>query len=59
MADKIISIKKLKSGCTAIAMETKTGLAIEIGAGVVFITAEDIPALVGLLHDADRYFLKK
>ena len=60
MADKIIKTKVLPSGCTALAIEVSKGsLAIEVGAGVVFVTAEDIPALVGLLQDADRYFLGK
>ena len=60
VADKIIKTKVLPSGCTAIAVEVSGGsLAIEVGSGVVFITAEDIPALVTLLHDADRHFLGK
>ncbi len=58
MSDKIIKTKVLPSGCAALAVEVSEGsLAIEVGSGVVFITAEDIPAFVGLLHDADRHFL--
>jgi len=60
MAEKIIKTKVLPSGCTALAVQVSEGsLAIEVGAGVVFITAEDIPALVGLLRDADRHYLRK
>jgi len=60
MSDKIIKTKVLPSGCTALAVEVFEGsLAIEVGAGVVFITAEDIPAFKELLNDADRYFLGK
>ena len=59
MADKIIKIKKLPSGCAAIAVEASQGtLAIEIGAGV-FLTADDIPDIIRLLRAADKHFLGK
>ncbi len=57
MADKIIKIKKLPSGCAAIAVEASQGtLAIEIGA---FLTADDIPDIIRLLRAADKHFLGK
>lgn len=60
MSDKIIKTKVLPSGCTAIAVEASQGtLAIEIGAGVIFMTAEDIPAFKELLNDADRHFMRQ
>ena len=58
--DKVIKLQQLPSGATAIATETAPdGLGIEIGSGVIFMTAEDIPAFKELLNDADRHFLGK
>lgn len=60
MSDKIIKMKKLPSGCTAIAIEVSEGsLAIEVGSGILFITAEDIPNFLTLVKEADRHFLEK
>jgi hypothetical protein len=60
LSDKIIEIKKLPSGITAIATETASdALGLEIGSGCIFLTADDIPALQGLLKVADKHFLRK
>lgn len=59
MKDKIIKIEKLQSGATAIILETKTGLAIEIGTGTVFMDAQDLYDFIRLLKETDKYFLKK
>ena len=58
--DKIIKIKKLPSGSTAILTETASdALGIEVGPGVIFLSADDLPAVIQLLQDMDRYFLGK
>jgi len=59
MADKIISMKQFKSGTTAIVLETKNGMAIEIGTGTVFLDEQDLYDFIRLLKEVDRYFLKK
>ena len=59
MSDKIIELKKLPSGVTAIVLETKTGMAIEIGTGTVFVDEQDLYDLIRLLKEIDAYFLKK
>ena len=59
MEEKIISMKQFKSGATAIALETKTGLAIEVGSGCIFFETEDLFCLIRLLKEADRHFLQK
>ena len=57
--DKIIELKKLASEVTAIALETKTGLALDIGTGTVFVDEQDLYDLIRLLKKVDGYFLKK
>ena len=59
MPEKIIEIKKLPSGTTAIVFETSTGVAIEIGAGTNFIDEKDMFDFTRLLQEVDKYFLKK
>ncbi len=59
MKDKIIKIEKLRSGATAIILETKTGLAIEIGTGTVSLDEQDLYAFIQLLKEVDRHFLSK
>ena len=59
MKDKIIKIEKLQSGATAIILETKTGLAIEIGTGTGLLDEQDLYDFIRLLKEIDKYFLKK
>jgi len=60
MPEKIIETKTMKSGITAICCETvKDNFSIEIAASCIFLHAEDIPGLISLLHEVDRYFLRK
>ncbi len=59
MPDKVIEIIKLSSGTTAIALKTKTGVAIEIGTGTIFVDVQDLYAFVRLVKNVDKYFLKK
>ncbi len=59
MPEKIIGIKKLSSRVTAKVIETKNGVKIEIGAGTVFLSEDDIYPFVLLMKEVDRYFIKK
>jgi len=60
MAEKIIATKTLPSKITAICCETiKDNFSIEISSGTIFLHSEDIPGLVALLHEVDRFFLRK
>lgn len=59
MKDKIIKLKKLPSGTTAIALETETGLALEVGSGCIFLGVDDLYAFIRLMGEADRFFLKR
>jgi len=59
MSDKIIELKKLPSGSTAIVLETKTGMAIEVGSGRIFFEIEDLYDFIRLLKATDKHFLKK
>ena len=59
MAEKIIKTAKLPSGVTAIALETKTGAAIEIGTGTIFVDVQDLYAFVRLIKNIDKFFLRK
>jgi len=43
MADEIIKMVPLPSGCTAIALETSAGtLGLEIGSGCIFLETDDL-----------------
>ena len=58
--DKVIKTVDLPSKRKATAYETASdGLGIEIGSGVIFLSADDIYLFSRLLKDADRHFLKK
>ena len=60
MTDKIIELKKLPSGATAIVSETSSDtMAIEIGTGTVFLEVQDLYAFIQLLKEVDRHFLSK
>lgn len=60
MADKIIEKVNLPSGCMAFALEASQGtLGLEIGSGVIFLSAEDVPMFLQLVKAADRHFLGK
>ena len=60
MSDKIIELKKLPSGTTAIVSETSGDtLAIEIGTGTLFLDVQDLYPFIRLLKEVDRHFLKK
>lgn len=60
MAEKIIELKKLPSGTTAIVSEASGDtMAIEIGTGTVFLDVQDLYPFIQLLKEVDRHFLRK
>ena len=52
-------LDRVPSGPTAIALETKTGLVIEVGTGTIFMDAQDLYDFIRLLKTTDKYYLKK
>lgn len=60
MSEKVIKIKTLPSGPTAICCETvEDEFSIEVAASCIFLHSKDIPELIRLIHDVDEYFLRK
>ena len=60
MSETIIKTKTMESGVTCIACETlPDSFSIEIAASCLFLHSEDIPGMLSLLHDIDKYFLRK
>jgi len=59
MADKIIELKKLPSGATAIVSEISGDtMAIEIGSRAVFLEVQDLYPFIQMLKEVDRHFLR-
>lgn len=57
MSEKIIKIKTLPSGPTAICCETlENEFSIELSASCIFLHVKDISDLISLLGDVEFYF---